>query len=159
MSLDIINIECTPAIKLSQVKPAMTELPTCQTSPICFLTLRPSKPCECLPKLLFLTIPAWQGHLPTDRHGEVEGVFLSSAHVHKGVETWTTCNKPQSLRWGTHSYMRHLKCFRMREIFWFTAFITHIYCSGNGYLNSFRNVLFFLYISTDLLVLEAYLMA
>lgn len=99
MSLDIINIECPPAIKLSQVKPAMTELPTCQTSPICFLTLRPSKRCECLPKLLFLTTPAWQGHLPTDRHGEVERVFLSSAYVHKGVETWTTCNKPQSLRW------------------------------------------------------------
>lgn len=99
MSLDIVNIECTPAIKLSQVKPAMTELPTCQTSPMCFLTLRPSKPRECLPKLLFLTTPALLGYLPTDRHGQVARVFISSAYVHKGVETWKTCNKTQSTRW------------------------------------------------------------
>lgn len=145
MSLDIINTECTPAIKLSQVKPAMTELPTCQTSPICFLTLRPSEPCEGSPELLFLTTPAWQGHLPTERHGEVDRFFISSAYMHKGVETWTTSNKPQSIRWWTHSYMRHVKCSRMREIFWFsssrweiriTAFIIRIYCFGNGYLNS-----------------------
>lgn len=90
MSLDVINIECTPAIKLSQIKPPMTELPTCQTSPICLVTPRPSKPCECLPQLLFLTPPALQDHVPTSRHGEVDKDFLPSAYVHKCVETWRT---------------------------------------------------------------------
>ena len=89
MSLDIINIECTPAIKLSQVKPPMTELLTCQASPICLVIPRPSKPCECLPELLFLT-PALQGHVPTRRQEEADRDFLLSAYAHKGVETWRT---------------------------------------------------------------------
>lgn len=87
MSLDIINIECTPAIKLSQVKPPMTELPTCQTSPICLLIPKPSKPGECLPKLLFLTTPALQGHVPSSKHGDVDRAFLPSAYLRKCVET------------------------------------------------------------------------
>lgn len=87
ISLDIINIECTPALKLSQVKLPMTELPTCQTSPICLLIPRPSKPCECLPKLLFLTTPALQDHVPASRHGEADRAFLPSAYVHKHLET------------------------------------------------------------------------
>lgn len=88
MSLDIINIKCTPAIKHSQAKPPMTELPTYQTSPICLLIPRPSKLHERLSKLLFLTAPALQGYDSTSKHGEVNGAFLPSAYVHNCVETW-----------------------------------------------------------------------
>lgn len=90
MSLAIINIECSPAIKLSQVKLPMVELLTCQTSPICLVIPRLSKLCECLLKLLFITSLALQYHTPTSRHGEVDTGFFPSAHVHKHGETWRT---------------------------------------------------------------------
>lgn len=177
MSLDIINIECTPAIKLSQVKPAMTELPTCQTSPICFLTLRPS---------MWVLTKAAISHYsclarppaPADRHGEVaRGFFL----LHICIKVWKLGKHVtnHSQLGGEHTLnMKHLNCSRMREMFQFsssrweiriTAFIIQIYCFGNGYLNTFLLFLvemgiwivfsFFLDITTGLTSLKAYLMA
>lgn len=117
MSLAIINIECSPAIKLSQVKLPMVELLTCQTSPICLVIPRLSKLCECLLKL-FITSPALQYHTRTSRHGEVDTVL----HMYINMEELgEQGNEPEPRGLSTHSCIKLLNHSKLGEMLQFSS--------------------------------------